>query len=74
MSAQPQPLEAVFPPFEDQKPAWAECRAWIEQVLAPAVLAQGRHPCALCTRAEGQLPLPAYAPPSIPNPTKGKQP
>jgi MoaA/NifB/PqqE/SkfB family radical SAM enzyme len=33
---------------------------WIDQVLAPQARAQGRHPCALCTRADGQLPLPAY--------------
>jgi hypothetical protein len=38
---------------------------WIDQVLAPAARAQGHHPCALCTQADGQLPLPEYGPPSI---------
>ena len=51
----------------DTPPAEVERRyrlflAWLDEVLVPQAQAQDCHPCALCTQAAGQLPLPEYAP------------
>lgn len=37
--------------------------AWLEAVLEPQARALGCHPCTLCTRALGQVPLPGEDPP-----------
>lgn len=34
---------------------------WVDEVVLPAARRQRRHPCAVCTTAVGNLPLPEYA-------------
>ena len=54
-------LGGLDTPPEEVERRYQRFLDWLDRVLVPQAQARGCHPCALCTRAAGQLPMPEYA-------------